>query len=90
MRNLQKGESAAQKIREEFQSAEIKVMKVDMESFETIKTFVEELDRTEQRVDIAVLNAGIYQYRTSVSATGYDAHLQVRFPHRKSPHVVSH
>lgn len=90
VRNLQKGESAAQKIREEFQSAEIKVMKVDMESFETIKTFVEELDRTEQRVDIAVLNAGIYQYRTSVSATGYDAHLQVRFPHRKSPHVVSH
>ena len=90
MRNLQKGESAAQKIREEFRPADIKVMKVDMGSFETIKTFVEELDRTEQRVDIAVLNAGIYQYLTTVSATGYDTHLQVRFSHRKSPHTVSH
>ena len=90
VRNVQKGESAAQKIREEFQSAEIKVMKVDMEDFEAIKTFVEELDRTESRVDIAILNAGIYQYQTSVSATGYDVHLQVRFSRRKNPRTASH
>jgi NADPH:quinone reductase-like Zn-dependent oxidoreductase len=90
VRNVQKGESAAQKIREEFQSAEIKVMKVDMESFEVMKTFAEELHRTEPRVDIAVLNAGICQYRTSVSATGYDTHLQVCFSIRRSLHTVSH
>lgn len=90
VRNVEKGESAAQKIREEFQSAEIKVMKVDMESFEAIKTFVEELDRAESRVDIAVLNAGICKHPTSVSATGYDVHLQVRFSRRKIPHTVSH
>lgn len=50
VQNVEKGESAAQKIREEFNSAEIKVMKVDMESFEAIKTFVEELDRAESRL----------------------------------------
>ena len=90
MRNVQKSESAAQKIREEFQSAEIKVMKVDMETIEAIETFVEELDRTKPRVDIAILNAGIYQYRTSVSATGYDVHLQVRSSCRKNPYTASH
>jgi len=79
VRNVQKGETAAQKIREEFASAEIKVMKVDMESFESIEAFVEELEHTESRVDIAVLNAGIYKYQTSISTTGYDVHLQVRF-----------
>ena len=78
VRSVEKGETAAQKIRAEFESAEIKVMKVDMESFESIKTFVEELERTESRLDIAVLNAGISKYQTSRSPTGYDVHLQVR------------
>ena len=78
VRNVEKGEAAAQMIRDEFESAEIKVMKVDMESFEAIKTFVDELERTESRVDIAVLNAGVSQYNTSKSPTGYDVHLQVR------------
>ena len=85
MRNVEKGETAAQKIRDEFESAEIKVMKVDMESFEAIKAFVEELEQTESRVDIAVLNAGIYQYHPSTSPTGYDAHLQVRILSQKFP-----
>ena len=78
VRNLEKGETAAREIREEVETAEIKVMKVDMESFESIKSFVEELERTESRVDIAVLNAGISQYETSKSPSGYDVHLQVR------------
>lgn len=78
VRNVRKGETAARKIRDEFESAEIKVMKIDMESFEMIRAFVEELEKTEPRVDIAVLNAGICQYETSRSSTGYDIHLQVR------------
>ena len=78
VRNMQKGETAAEKIREEFESAEIKVMKVDMESFDTIRTFVGELERSESTVDIAVLNAGIWRSRASMSPTGYDVHLQVR------------
>ena len=84
VRSVEKGEVAAQRIRDEFESAEIKVMKVDMESFEAIKTFVEELERTESRVDIAVLNAGVSQYNTSKSHTGYDVHLQVRISRRLS------
>jgi len=79
VRNMEKGETAAQKIRDEFESAEIKVMRVDMESFEAIKIFVEDLEQTESRVDIAVLNAGICHYQTSKSPTGYDVHLQVLF-----------
>ena len=77
VRNVEKGEAAAQRIREEFESAEVKVMKVDLESFEAIKAFVEELEKTESRVDIAVLNAGVSQYNTSKSPTGYDIHIQV-------------
>ena len=90
VRNIGKGETAARKIMGEFKSAEVKVMKVDMESFEAIKTFVEELEQTESRVDIAVLNAGIYQYHTSTSPTGYDVHLQVRILRRKLPQIIGH
>ena len=78
VRNVEKGEIAAQRIRDEFEYAEVRVMKVDMESFESIKAFVEELEETESRLDIAVLNAGISHYQTSKSPTGYDIHLQVR------------
>ena len=90
VRNMQKGETAAEKIREEFESAEIKVMEVDMESFDTIKSFVGELERSEPRVDIAVLNAGIWRYRASISPTGYDVHLQVRSSCRNIPHITSY
>jgi len=84
VRNVEKGEVAAQRIRDEFESAEIKVMKVDMENYEVIKAFVEELGQTESRVDVAVLNAGVSQYYTSKSPTGYDAHLQVC---QLTPHI---
>jgi short-subunit dehydrogenase len=77
VRDVKKGEIAAQKIRDEFESAHISVIKIDMENFETIKEFVEEVEQNESRVDIAVLNAGVCHYRTFQSPTGYDVHLQV-------------
>lgn len=90
VRNVEKGEAAAQMIRDEFESAEIKVMKVDMESFEAIKAFVVELEKTESRVDIAVLNAGVSLYDTSKSPTGYDIHLQVCMLRWLVPRIESH
>ena len=89
VRNVQKGKTAAHKIQDEFTSAEIRVMEVDIESFGSVKTFAEELEQTESRVDIAVMNAGVYKYQTSLSLTGCDVHLQVCILHQLIPRIAS-
>ncbi|KAG4254207.1 hypothetical protein FPRO04_06457 [Fusarium proliferatum] len=58
VRNQTRGDSAAQKLRNEFPEAKIEVSLVDMASYKSIQSFVKWCE-TLPRLDIAILNAGL-------------------------------
>ncbi|KAK2670985.1 Short-chain dehydrogenase/reductase SDR [Fusarium oxysporum f. sp. vasinfectum] len=58
VRNQARGDSAAQKLRNEFPKAKIEVSIVDMASYKSIQSFVKWCESLSQ-LDIAILNAGL-------------------------------
>ncbi|KAL2815181.1 hypothetical protein BJX63DRAFT_420529 [Aspergillus granulosus] len=61
VRSQTNGETAAQKLRTEFPSATIYVSILDLADYRSIIAFVDRCRRDVQRVDYAVLNAGVQQ-----------------------------
>ncbi|KAL7922558.1 hypothetical protein ACQKWADRAFT_326772 [Trichoderma austrokoningii] len=59
VRSLEKGNEAAKRLRDENPAAKIDVWKLDMESYDSIQAFVNKCDKELERLDIAILNAGL-------------------------------
>lgn len=78
VRNLVKGETARTSLLKTRPDANVTVREVDMASFESIKNFSTKLEEDGVRVDIAILNAGTYEYNFRKSVHGYEMQLQVR------------
>jgi retinol dehydrogenase-12 len=80
VRSVGKGEEAKKLILAESPGVEVLVWTLDHESFESIDEFgkrVAELDR----LDIAILNAGVKNLDYVASKTGHESHIQVIMKH---------
>ncbi|KAI1263173.1 retinol dehydrogenase 12 [Xylariaceae sp. FL1019] len=80
VRSTAKGEKAAESLRSEFHDAQISVWSLDMESYDSIKGFVEWC-KSLPRIDIALLNAGLSggpEFKTT-EATGHEHSFQVNY-----------
>ncbi|KAI5865991.1 NAD(P)-binding protein [Durotheca rogersii] len=77
VRDAARGEAARAEIARLAPECKIEVWSLDQESWESIVAFGERVDRQLDRVDIALLNAGLKRLEFSQSPTGHEAHVQV-------------
>ncbi|CAG8950032.1 hypothetical protein HYFRA_00004366 [Hymenoscyphus fraxineus] len=79
VRSQAKGDAAAIELRKAFPDAQISVWILDMESYDSIRTFAEKCASL-PRVDITILNAGVMPATSMKSAgTGHDLVVQVDY-----------
>ena len=78
VRDVTKGETAKKQIVAQNADVQVEVWNVDQESFESIKEFADRVAQLD-RLDIAILNAGVKMTTLSKSSTGHERNLQVRF-----------
>ena len=77
VRNAAKGENAAKEIeRRTGRKGITEVWQVDMDKYESVKSFAERVQELKS-IDIAVLNAGVYQVKYETSQYGWEQSLQV-------------
>ncbi|UKZ93570.1 uncharacterized protein TrAFT101_008480 [Trichoderma asperellum] len=77
VRSLEKGNEAAKKLHDANPAAKIHVWKLDMESYDSVQTFVDRCHRELDRLDIAILNAGLSPLSFSTCSTGHEKTMQV-------------
>lgn len=77
VRNVSKGQVAAQDIIETTKNKNIEVWELDMASFASVKAFAQRVDEQLPRLDIVIENAGIAAERWTETADGYESTLQV-------------
>ncbi|KAI1441906.1 hypothetical protein F5Y02DRAFT_410533 [Annulohypoxylon stygium] len=80
VRSAEKGEQVALKFRSQFPEATIQVWPLDMESYDSIQTFIYRVKAKLPRLDIAILNAGMQAAQFSVvPGTGHERLIQVNY-----------
>ena len=80
VRSQEKGDAAAAGLRVDFPAADIKVWILDMESYDSIVAFAKRCDEDLQRIDIAILNAGLMVNKFQASRlTGHELVFQVNY-----------
>lgn len=77
VRNTQKGESVAQKIRTEFPFAKIEVLNLDLDSLKSVQTFAAQILANYERLDILINNAGVMACPFSKTADGFEIQMGV-------------
>ncbi|KEF56387.1 uncharacterized protein A1O9_07968 [Exophiala aquamarina CBS 119918] len=78
VRSLARGKEAADKLQAANPSAKIDVWQLDMESYKSAQAFAQKCDEGLPRVDIAILNAGVFSANfSSVAETGHEKTMQV-------------
>ncbi|KAN0052990.1 hypothetical protein ACTA71_012471 [Dictyostelium dimigraforme] len=77
VRNIEKGEKVIKELKEINSNADIKLMKMDLSSLESIKEFVKEFDELNEPLDILVNNAGIINTEYKVTTDGYESTMGV-------------
>ncbi|GFU70199.1 retinol dehydrogenase 14 [Trichonephila clavipes] len=71
-RDQEKGQKALIDIRSQSRSGILKVMELDLASFESIKRFSNEFIRSEERLDILINNAGVFQCPYTTTKEGFE------------------
>ncbi|GIX99454.1 retinol dehydrogenase 14 [Caerostris darwini] len=71
-RDHEKGQKALIDIRSKSRNGVLKVMELDLASFESIKKFSNEFLRSEERLDVLINNAGIFQCPYMTTEEGYE------------------
>lgn len=81
VRSAEKGKAAVTEMRNAIQTqANIEVWPLEMESYDSIQQFVRRCDAELPRIDIVILNAGLFPGRSFTrSATGHEKGLQVNY-----------
>ncbi|KAI1477686.1 NAD(P)-binding protein [Daldinia eschscholtzii] len=80
VRNQEKGDAAASKLRNLYPKAKIEVMIVDMSKYSSIQEFAQQVDNKLSRLDIAILNAGLTKLKyTTEPSTGHEQVIQVNY-----------
>jgi NAD(P)-dependent dehydrogenase (short-subunit alcohol dehydrogenase family) len=75
VRNLEKGNSAANKIREDYKNADVKVMELDLANLESVRNFADHFMRDYSRLDLLINNAGVMMPPYSKTADGFELQL---------------
>lgn len=79
VRSQAKGDAAAAQLRDEFPDSQVSVWTLDMESYDSIRSFAERCESL-PRIDVAILNAGLISPSyTTIPATGHELTLQVNY-----------
>ena len=72
VRNQVKGDVAVRKIKSQNQSADVKVMLLDLASLKSIKTFTEEFKQKYNKLDLLINNAGVMIPPYSKTEDGFE------------------
>lgn len=73
VRNLEKGKSVAQEIKQQFKSAEIEVMKLDISDLDSVRAFAIEFLKKHTQLDLLLNNAGImWTPKREISKQGHE------------------
>ncbi|EGC36730.1 hypothetical protein DICPUDRAFT_91788 [Dictyostelium purpureum] len=72
VRNLEKGEKVIEELKQINPNADLKLMKMDLSSQESIKSFVNEFNSLNEPLDILVNNAGILTNEFRKNSDGYE------------------
>ncbi len=72
VRNLDKGNAAADKIRDQYQNADVKVMELDLANLDSIHNFAAEFKNNHNRLDLLINNAGVMMPPYSKTANGFE------------------
>ncbi|GAA5984662.1 hypothetical protein JCM10908_003447 [Rhodotorula pacifica] len=79
VRSLKKGEQYVQQLHKDVPTfrGDVKLLELDLNRFETIPAFVKQLERTVDRLDFAILNAGCTRVKYTKTPDGYEETTQV-------------
>ena len=72
VRNLEKGEKAADKIRGQYSAADVEVMELDLANLESVKKFAENYKTRYDKLDLLINNAGVMIPPYSKTADGFE------------------
>ncbi len=72
VRSLEKGSAAADKIRQQNQNADLKVMELDLANLASVKTFAEAFRKNYARLDLLINNAGVMIPPYSKTTDGFE------------------
>jgi NAD(P)-dependent dehydrogenase (short-subunit alcohol dehydrogenase family) len=72
VRNLQRGNTAADKIRAEHESADVRVMELDLANLESVGSFTAKFKENFDRLDLLINNAGVMMPPYSKTADGFE------------------
>src|SRR6266850_2912267 len=72
VRNLEKGHAASQRIKSQYQKANVKVMRLDLADLSSVKHFAEEFVSTYSRLDRLINNAGVMLPPYSKTVDGFE------------------
>jgi NAD(P)-dependent dehydrogenase (short-subunit alcohol dehydrogenase family) len=72
VRNLQKGNSAVDKIKVENSDADVHVMELDLANLASVRSFAEKFKRQSNRLDLLINNAGVMMPPYSKTADGFE------------------
>jgi NAD(P)-dependent dehydrogenase (short-subunit alcohol dehydrogenase family) len=75
VRNMEKGNAAANKIREEYKNADVKVMELDLANLESVRKFADQFMLDYSRLDLLINNAGVMVPPYSKTADGFELQL---------------
>ena len=78
-RNLEDGELAAAKIREEIQNPNVVAMECDMSSFTSIRSFAANINKYENRITALVNNAAVLMPEEKYTKDGLEAQMGVNY-----------
>ena len=78
-RDKEKAEVAINKIKTERPLAKCEWLHLDLESMETVKTFVMKFNLMHSSLDYLVLNAGVYMQTHSITKDGWETMMQVNY-----------
>lgn len=79
VRDQEKGESAASKLRAEYPAAKVEVWLLEMTSYPSIQAFCRRVETELPRLDITILNSGCLRLDFAVSDTGHEETIQVNY-----------
>jgi len=78
VRNVEKGEAARRDIEKTTgRVGVIQVWQLDMDSFQSVKSFANRVGSELERLDVALLNAGLFSKNFKLSPEGWEETLQV-------------
>lgn len=72
VRNLEKGQSALEKIRGQHPEADVRIMELDLASLESVRRFSEEFRKNFSQLDLLINNAGVMMPPYSKTADGFE------------------